>query len=437
MKAAITVILIVGVIVGAVIFAFNLGNAPSSAPVDLLAKATFDERADKFKKLLGTEGTDADTTYDMGDYGVLNTVLTREQFANCLKIFHANEKVELPTHEEAAIIDTLPFDTHTPGVEGFKPGVSAYRASGLKTKDMPFDFLLVAHNEKDGQTSFLLGAKRPDLLLSAKEPQKTQSAKVDRNELEKKAKSGNIEAQFELAEILLKQGDQSSKKEALTWFEKAGERGNAEAQYRLGRLYLDDTFGKPNLTMAKKWLLKSAAQNFTPARVSLKRLVGSRIHKEERLQTLQALAQADDEDAEYELGQHYELVKHDYKEACKWYEKAAGHGYIDATYAKARLYDKMGEKAKAIASYAVAADAGSYDSMMLCGDYYQKQGRLDEACRFYKKAVLVDRTALGKSLTSITPESECRPIDELVKTGNLKAAVEKYKQAAVKRHRIR
>lgn len=437
MKAAITVILIVGVIVGAVIFAFNLGNAPSSAPVDLLSKATFDERADKFKKLIGTEGTDADTTYDMGDYGVLNTVLSKEQFANCLKTFHANEKVDKPTHEEAAIIDTLPFDSHTPGAEGFMPGVLAYRASGLRTKDMPFDFLLVAHNEKDGQTSFLLGAKRPDLLLSARQSQKAQAPPINRSDLEKKAKSGNIEAQFELAELLLEQGDQRSKMESLTWFEMAAERGSAEAQYRLGRLYLDDTFGKPNLTTAKKWLHKSAAQNFTPARVSLKRLVGSRIHKEERLETLQTLARADDENAQYELGQYYELVKRDYKEACKWYEKAAGHGYIDAVNAKAKLYDKMGEKAKAIASYAAAADAGSYDSMMLCGDYYQKQGRLDEACRFYKKAVLVDRTALGKSLTAITPESECRPIDELVKSGNLKAAAEKYKQAAIKRHQIR
>lgn len=437
MKAAITVILIVGVIVGFVLFAFNLGNAPSSAPVDLLAKATFDEKADKFKSLLSITGTDTDTTYDMGDYGVLNTVLTKEQFANCIKTFHADDKVELPTHEEAAIIDTLPFDAHTPGVEGFRPGVIAYRSAGLRSKDMPFDFLLVAHNEKTGQTSFLLGVKKPDLLLSSKEPQKPVAPPMSKDELEKKAKSGNIEAQFELAELLIKEGGPKSKEEAQNWYERAAERGNAEAQYRLGRGYLDDTFGKPDLSTAKKWLQKSAAQNFTPAKVSLKRLVGSRIHKEERLETLQTLAKADDEDAQFELGQYYEVVKHDYKEACKWYEKSASHGYIDATNAKARLYEKMGEKAKSIASYAVAADAGSYEAMMLCGDYYQKQGRLDEACRFYKKAVLRDRSALGRSLTAITPESECKPIDDLVKAGNLKSAAEKYKQAAIRRHQMR
>ena len=174
-------------------------------------------------------------------------------------------------------------------------------------------------------------------------------------ELEKLAKDGDVQAQYEVG-LDYYTGDRdldSNVAEAATWFYKAANHGHAqakeklysyyskeleslaekglvEAQVAVGNHYLYANRVKKNTANAAKWYNRAAFQGNEKAKAQL-----FSFYNDE----LKAHAENGYSDAQYALGQCYQYsyeVAHSYSEAMKWYLKAASQGHKDANEA---LYD--------------------------------------------------------------------------------------------------
>jgi TPR repeat protein len=89
---------------------------------------------------------------------------------------------------------------------------------------------------------------------AAKEPSRT-----DWKKLTKKAPSGNIESQLQLAMAYdFGKGVEPDKSEALRWYRKAADTGNPEAQANLGYLYETGPEAVRNVVEAGKWYMRAA-----------------------------------------------------------------------------------------------------------------------------------------------------------------------------------
>lgn len=113
--------------------------------------------------------------------------------------------------------------------------------------------------------------------------------------VEKKAKSGDAEAQFELG-VCYTLGNGTEKKpfEAMKWYSESARQENPKGQLALGLCYLNGEGVRENKTEAEKWIRKAADQEFARA--------------------------------QFILGLFYlygEIVKEDKAEAVKWLRKAA------------------------------------------------------------------------------------------------------------------
>lgn len=94
---------------------------------------------------------------------------------------------------------------------------------------------------------------------------------------------------------------------AKKWYLRSAQQGNKTAQYLLANMYQVGKLGQPDFTQAKYWYEKAAKQSFTPALVA--------------------------------LGFIYETMKYDYKNAFKWYQKAAELENPTADYDLALMYE--------------------------------------------------------------------------------------------------
>src|SRR5690349_23267156 len=107
-------------------------------------------------------------------------------------------------------------------------------------------------------TTILLYSYRSDL----------RSAMSRRRELFKSARSGNVEAQFDLA-CDYDFEPPKKKKLAICWYHKAAEQGHAKAQNFLGESYRDGWTVTQNLRKAIGWFYLAAAQGVPNAQLSL------------------------------------------------------------------------------------------------------------------------------------------------------------------------
>ena len=92
------------------------------------------------------------------------------------------------------------------------------------------------------------------------------SPKEEHNWLERAARHGNVEAQYELG-IALREGRGTVQDfdEARKWLQRAAEGGNAKAQYALGLMYRTGMGAPVDSMKAYVWLNVAAAQGVSGA----------------------------------------------------------------------------------------------------------------------------------------------------------------------------
>jgi TPR repeat protein len=177
-------------------------------------------------------------------------------------------------------------------------------------------------------------------------------------EIEAAAKSGNTNAQVNLA-MVLEMGKDSffstpgkehlsaDPEKAAYWYRKAAEKGDEVAQNNLGVMLYYGRGVKTNHTEAVKWLTASAEQGNTAAQANLalhfmQIEIGGVAYPryEDAAKWYQRAAEGGDWYSQYDIGRAYESglgVVRDRVEALKWYYLSASHGREKAKLAADKL----------------------------------------------------------------------------------------------------
>ncbi len=88
--------------------------------------------------------------------------------------------------------------------------------------------------------------------------------------LQKKAGEGDVQAQFDLAEVYFKGREvDKDRGEAAKWYQKAAEQGHALAQYNLAQMYHQGRGVPQNVAEAVKWFQAAAEQGETGSQLQL------------------------------------------------------------------------------------------------------------------------------------------------------------------------
>lgn len=207
------------------------------------------------------------------------------------------------------------------------------------------------------------------------------------DELQKKAKQGDAEAQYQLGTCYFKGiGVKVNKFKAASLFLQSAENNYAEAQFELGKCYMFTNKGTGyNLDESLKWIQCAAKNSLVKAQLYLGRNYecggrpcGKRNYAESFKWYTLAAKQSSPE-AYYNLAQLYEDgkgVEVDIQMALKLYHKAAELGDSCAQIKLANYYT-TGEKveqnfAEAIRWLHIAAENGDSQAQYLLGDSYRK-----------------------------------------------------------------
>ncbi len=170
-------------------------------------------------------------------------------------------------------------------------------------------------------------------------------------------------------------------KEAAKYFLKAAQQGEANAQFRLSYMYEHGMGVEQNYTMALYWFRKFSVQGpkFEQNRI-----------KEHDLKLLSQISLGDPR-GQCEYGDIYK-DQFNYREAIKWYSKAAEQGFADALYKLGRMYGYgvSHDGTKAIDLYEKAADKGNADAQYSLGQVYEYGFGVEmdetEALEWFEKA---------------------------------------------------
>ena len=182
-------------------------------------------------------------------------------------------------------------------------------------------------------------------------------------ELEKRAKSGQVRAQYELgncyyfakevnrdAEVAAEwykkamvQGHEEAKEQFYSFYskilEKTAKDGDARAQYEIGNAYLSGNGIKKDNETAAEWFLKSMASGHEGAKEKFYSFYSKILEKR---------AKAGDAEAQFQTGNGYfdgYAVKKDNNTAAKWYQLAMKQGHEEAKEKFYSFYSKLLEKA--------------------------------------------------------------------------------------------
>ena len=225
----------------------------------------------------------------------------------------------------------------------------------------------------------------------------------------KAAEGGHTKAQNNLGHCYFEgKGVAKDTREAVKWYRKAAESGNAEAQCNLGVCYDLGIGVEKNTLEAEKWYKKAAAQGNLQSRKELdKRIVAQYFadkknqqkHQEAKLSGREAEKKISKQQLEkwFELGKKYdfgEWIPVDYKEAVKWYRKAAEGGHAKAQNNLGVCYIEGKGVAKdereAVKWFTKSAEQGFSEAQYRLGIcYYHGQGipkDTSEAVKWFRKA---------------------------------------------------
>ena len=181
-------------------------------------------------------------------------------------------------------------------------------------------------------------------------------------ELEKRAKSGDTRAQFELGNCYLTAKEvNKDTKEAAEWYlkamsqghegakdmfysfyskklEKRAKEGDARAQFEIGNCYLQAKEVEKDTEEAADWFLKAMTQGYEGAKEKFYSFYSKKLEKK---------AKEGDAEAQYEVGNCYlnaKDVKRDIEEAAEWYLKSMTQGHEGAKTMFYSFYSKKLEK---------------------------------------------------------------------------------------------
>lgn len=178
------------------------------------------------------------------------------------------------------------------------------------------------------------------------------------NELLQQAQSGNVDAQYDLAECYYEgYGIEKDLEKAYFWYSKAADQGDAEAIYSLGWMYMNGEFVAKNFDKGFQLYTTAAEKGSSSAQFAIGELYydGEQVNKdyEKAYKWFLKAAEQDHDEAQFSLGwmyQHGQGVEEDLNKAKMWYKKAADNEYDDAITELAKIEEKeRQEKADAAA----------------------------------------------------------------------------------------
>ncbi len=177
--------------------------------------------------------------------------------------------------------------------------------------------------------------------------------KEELEKLQKRAESGDAEAQNELGDLYY-DGDtvEENLEEAVKWYRKAAEQGNADGQYSLGWCYHHGEGVDKKSSEAVKWYRKAADQGHRGGQYGLgycyihfEGVESTANTMKEGLRLLELAAEQGSSNAQYELGRYYfDAKKQDLYQAAHYLKKAAADDHEDAKRYLNVLVDVYGTK---------------------------------------------------------------------------------------------
>ena len=197
-------------------------------------------------------------------------------------------------------------------------------------------------------------------------------------EILNKAKSGDIEAQFQMSGYYAEGiGVEEDVSEAMRWMREAATGGHTEAQYRMGAFYSRD------VSEAVQWFTKAGQNGHLAAQKYLgTHYAGSGKDEEKAFQWFLMAAQQHDVESAYEVGNMYFYglgTEADHDVAFEYYRLAAEADYVPALVAVGECYldgegvAQDGKKAfKAFTQAAASNNASALYNLGYC--YHTGQG---------------------------------------------------------------
>ncbi len=221
-------------------------------------------------------------------------------------------------------------------------------------------------------------------------------------ELEKKAESGDANAQLELAKRYF-EGDKEHIDYAMSffWCNKAAAQGNAKAENALGYMYAHGAGVDPDYNQAMRWYKKAADSGVVAAQYNIgvlyERGMGVPQNLTTALQLYRKAADLGNCDAQNALARCYQQgvgVARDPQESIKWYQRSAEEGNLNALTALGRMYESgrgVGKDyAQAVSLYRRAAEKGSPAAQVNLGYMYYAglgvQKDPEKALEYFHKA---------------------------------------------------
>ncbi|OJW67022.1 MAG: hypothetical protein BGO68_00395 [Candidatus Amoebophilus sp. 36-38] len=226
--------------------------------------------------------------------------------------------------------------------------------------------------------------------------------------LQMKAKKGNMEAQLQLGRIYKNGlGVEVNYKKALKWYRIAAEESDSgEALFNLGEMYQNGLEVSRDEDQAFGFYQRAAKQTYAAAEYELGRMYQNgfgKIKKDDvrAFQWYEKAASQGHSAAAYELGRMHQngfgKIKKDDVLVFQWYKKAVEHGHAGAAYELAKMCQNgFGEVEKdeqeAFKWYLTAAENGHLEAQLEVGDRYYKGQRVNlsyvEAFKWYFEAAL-------------------------------------------------
>lgn len=185
---------------------------------------------------------------------------------------------------------------------------------------------------------------------------------------EKSARSGNENAQYQLARLILDSASSTPEEisQAVEWLTKLGEAGSQYAQYALGKLYRDGVPIEPNPVQAVIWFSQAAEQGHEHAMYALGKLDLQAGNASAALRWFRLAAECGNQFAQYQLGKlllQGDGVPKDVEGAIRQFTTSAEQGNQFAQYALGKLFllgnDIPQDKDAAVCWFTLAAAQGN------------------------------------------------------------------------------
>ena len=241
------------------------------------------------------------------------------------------------------------------------------------------------------------------------------------------ADGGIAEAQYKLANYYLSgKGVDKNTEKYVEWIKKAAEQNYIDAVYSMGHIYKSKFYGAPNYKKAIEYFEKAVQQGYADAMLEIAIAYdtgnGYGQNKNKALEWMIKAANAGSERAYMPLATLYYNgnstynVERDYKNAFKWFKKAAGNSSVEAHYyAGMMLLEGKGTERDiklGINTLEYAANNNNLDACYYLGMRYKYGGSLgikneEKAIKYFKKA-----KELGSAMAAAHLEELISPDEE-------------------------